>query len=391
MMAILFLGAAFVALVGHGYFWVAIVNRLHGLAGRRKLIDLATLACTVCFLAFPVYVLAHGKAVFAYWNSFSVSESLLAVRYFQACLLMSLGEFLVKSLWPSERDQSSTLLEASRESVDVDNSSSLDYYRGSYARFLGAIPGNQSTQLSIDCKRVMVPQLNHALEGIRIVHLSDFHMTGRLDVEWYKIVVDQVTQLEPDVVIITGDIVENPECFPWLEETIGQLSAEFGVYFILGNHDKYVDIARTKMILASAGHVCVSGQCLETAWNGVPVFLAGNERPWFENVGAWPEVGNHEARTAPLRVALQHTPDQWEWSRNNDVDLVFAGHTHGGQICLPILGAVACPSLYGTRYAAGVFRRGNCVMHVTRGLSGRTPLRWLCPPEIALLELVGPA
>ena len=82
-----------------------------------------------------------------------------------------------------------------------------------------------------------------------------------------------------------------------------------------------------------------------------------------------------------------HSPDQIAWARDHDADLVLAGHTHGGQICFPILGAVACPSIHGTRYTDGVYREGTTVLHVNRGLSGRTLLRWLCPPEISLLEL----
>lgn len=89
----------------------------------------------------------------------------------------------------------------------------------------------------------------------------------------------------------------------------------------------------------------------------------------------------------PLRVFLLHTPDQFAWACAHDADLVLAGHTHGGQVRFPVLGAVACPSLYGTRYAGGVFRRGPTVMHVTRGLGGKTPIRVNCPPEAALLRL----
>ena len=70
-----------------------------------------------------------------------------------------------------------------------------------------------------------------------------------------------------------------------------------------------------------------------------------------------------------------------------DADLALAGHTHGGQIQLPILGPIMSPSLHGSRYACGVFRRCDTVLHVGRGVSGETPLRWRCPPEIALLEL----
>lgn len=67
---------------------------------------------------------------------------------------------------------------------------------------------------------------------------------------------------------------------------------------------------------------------------------------------------------------------------------MLAGHTHGGQVQLPLLGVIMSPSLHGTRYACGVFRRGRTVMHVTRGVGGETPLRWRCPPELALLELI---
>ena len=384
MTALLFLGAAVVALIGHGYFWVAIVNRMHGLGGSQLLKDSVTFACMVCFLAIPVYVLLNGKAVQAQWYSSSVTEAVLAVRYFQGCLLMCLGELVVKTLWSPGRDHPSTLLSVDSEFVKAAQTSDRNIYRGTYPRVLSAIPGNQSTQVRIDRKKLVVSRLDSAHQGLRIAHVSDFHMTGRLDVSWYKMVVEQVNQLQPDVIALTGDIVESPDCVAWLESTICQLKARLGVYFILGNHDKFVDTARTKLILANAGHVCVSGQCLETLWNGTAVLLAGNERPWFSEVGQWPV---RESENAPLRVALQHTPDQWDWSCRHDVDLVLAGHTHGGQICFPVLGAVACPSLYGTRYAAGVFRRGNCVMHVTRGLSGKTPLRWRCPPEIALLEL----
>lgn len=391
MTVLLFLAATVVALVGHGYFWVAIVNRLHGYAGPPKLKDTLSLVFVVCFLAMPIYVLLHGKAVFAYWHSASVPEAALAVRYFQGCLLMCLGELLVKTFWSPGRDHPSTLASVECESVEAKETTDPAMYQGTFASLLGSVPGNQSTQLRIDRKRIVVPRLSAAHEGLRIVHVSDFHMTGRLDVAWYRMIVEQVNQLQGDVVAITGDIVESPECVPWLESTIGQLRAKLGVYFIMGNHDRFVDMARTKMILASAGHVCVSGQCLETSWQGGDVLIAGNERPWLTEVGDWPERGESESASQPLRVALQHTPDQWHWSCSHDVDLVMAGHTHGGQVRFPLLGAVACPSLYGTRFAAGVFRKGNCVMHVTRGLSGRTPLRWRCPPEIAVLELAAPA
>ena len=66
---------------------------------------------------------------------------------------------------------------------------------------------------------------------------------------------------------------------------------------------------------------------------------------------------------------------------------MLAGHNHGGQVRLPLVGAILAPSLSGTRYACGTFRRGNTVLHVSRGTGSLTPFRWNCPPEIALLVL----
>jgi predicted MPP superfamily phosphohydrolase len=94
-----------------------------------------------------------------------------------------------------------------------------------------------------------------------------------------------------------------------------------------------------------------------------------------------------ESNGLPLRILLAHGPDQFGWAQQNDFDLMLAGHNHGGQIRLPFLGAILAPSLGGTRYASGVFRRGRSVMHVSRGTGSLTPVRWNCPPEIALLIL----
>ncbi len=66
---------------------------------------------------------------------------------------------------------------------------------------------------------------------------------------------------------------------------------------------------------------------------------------------------------------------------------MLAGHLHGGQVCMPFLGAILAPSLYGVRYASGVFTRGKTVMHVSRGTGSLTPVRYNCPPEISLLTL----
>ena len=119
--------------------------------------------------------------------------------------------------------------------------------------------------------------------------------------------------------------------------------------------------------------------------NAAVVILAGNELPWFVPAADLRDCPPRAAPSGPPRIGLAHTPDQLDWACANEFDLLLAGHTHGGQICLPLVGPLFVPSIVGVRYAAGVFGRGPTVLHVTRGVSGELPVRWNCPPEIVRL------
>jgi predicted MPP superfamily phosphohydrolase len=86
-------------------------------------------------------------------------------------------------------------------------------------------------------------------------------------------------------------------------------------------------------------------------------------------------------------LLLSHTPDNIHWARTNNIDLMLAGHTHGGQWRFPVLGSVFVPSRYSRKYDCGVFWEPPTFLHVTRGISGREPLRWNCRPEVTWLML----
>ena len=88
-----------------------------------------------------------------------------------------------------------------------------------------------------------------------------------------------------------------------------------------------------------------------------------------------------------LRILLSHSPDQLAWAREQGFQLMLAGHNHGGQIRLPMIGPIVTPSLHGVKYASGVFDESPTVMHVSRGISGDQPLRWNCPPELTRVVL----
>ncbi len=207
---------------------------------------------------------------------------------------------------------------------------------------------------------------------------------------YFERIVEEANAFEPDIVAITGDIVECAPCLDWIPATLGRLRASGGVYYVLGNHDKRVDISRLHAALTAAGLAHVIADCHHLSIRGLPVVVGRNELPWYAPPSNFESCSPRNAPGGPLRILLAHSPDEFAWAQNQDVDLMLAGHLHGGQVRLPLFGAIFAPSRYGIRYTTGAFTAGNTVMHVSRGTGSLAPLRYNCPPEIALLTLVPP-
>lgn len=378
--------ALVLAALGHGFVWSAIVNRLHAWGGPRWSIKFLTLLCGLALLAIPTAILWHelnrGGSAFDPFD-----ERDWAAAYLWFSLLVGAGSLFVKPWIEAHRYDRTVLRQWTADRLDAVKALGRKPLYGAGAKLLGNLPGNEVLSVSIDRKRLAVPRLPDELKGLTIAHISDLHITGGIGREYFGYVVRQVNNLRPDVIAITGDVIENVECLPWLEASLGQLCAPLGVYFILGNHDLLIDAGGTRQALIDAGLTYLGGRWVRAEWNGVTVAIGGNELPWLPSAEVNEAAGH--STPADFRILLSHSPDQFKWGWQADVDLLLAGHTHGGQIQLPLLGIIMSPSLHGTRYACGVFRRDWTVMHVTRGISGETPIRWRCPPEIALLELTG--
>lgn len=387
--AVIWLALA-VATVGHGVIWASIVNRLHGLAGPRLAIKVATAACAIALIAIPLALLADAwQDRAATFNPFALDH--WTGYYARACVAVGVLGAVVKAVYEWRRYDRSVLVEWTADRREAMRRQTPRPLGTPYARLLCALPGNEALSLSVDRKKLAIPRLPAELAGATIAHLSDLHLTGRVGRDYFDYVVRTVNDLRPDAIAITGDVIECEACLSWLAPTLGRLCAPLGVYFILGNHDLFIDDYRTRQALVDEGLTCVTDRWIRADWNGASVTIAGNERPWKSAGDALDAPPVRGAATTGFRLALCHSPDQFSWCCRSDVDLALAGHTHGGQIQSPLWGPLAAPSLFGTRYACGVFRRGPTVLHVTRGVSGQTPLRWRCPPEIAMLELVRPA
>lgn len=255
-------------------------------------------------------------------------------------------------------------------------------------RWLARLPGNQIFEVETNVKALLVPRLPACLDGLTIVHLSDLHFTGRLTRAFFHWLVDQVNELDGDLVALTGDLIDEPECVGWIGEVLGRVRSRWGAFCIFGNHElRLGDIPLLAGQAEQAGWHYLGGCWRELRVRNQTILLAGNELPWLgppADLATWSAPADGRR---PLRILLSHSPDQIHWARARDFDLMLAGHTHGGQIQLPVIGPLIGQSRYGVRYACGVYHVPPTLLHVSRGVSGVQNLRLNCRPELAKLVL----
>ncbi len=273
------------------------------------------------------------------------------------------------------------------EWFDVQDHVQQSLLHGRKARWLGWVPGNEVTHLKIEHWRFQFDDLPDALEGFKICQLSDLHFTGLIGPEYFAQIVERVNLESPDLIVLTGDIVDVDRCVPWIPNVLGKLYAKHGIYFVLGNHDLLVsDQVQYRECFTKLGFVSAA----DGNWKSIDVgdaclFVAGNEMPWYDGAKSLPAVPS--SPKPKFSILLSHSPDQIGWAIHRGVDLMFAGHTHGGQIRLPLVGPIIAPSKFGIKYASGTFKVRDILMHVSRGLSGDEPIRINCPPELGFFTL----
>lgn len=245
---------------------------------------------------------------------------------------------------------------------------------------LARLPWNEQYQLEANVKTLQLPNLPTEWDGLSILHLSDLHFQGTVTSDYFVRVCEIAAEQPADLVCFTGDLLDNQSLVDWLPDTLGRLRGEHGTFFILGNHDWYQRPDETRDALARLGWTDVSSRTLTIEIFGRKLELGGDETPWMGTVPGF-------SRSADFRLLLSHTPDHIRRARQAGVDLMLSGHNHGGQVQLPLIGPVYSPSRYGCKYAGGTFWEAPTLLHVSRGVSGRHPLRWRCRPEITRLVL----
>ncbi len=241
-----------------------------------------------------------------------------------------------------------------------------------------------------------------------ILHVSDTHLTARDNtaISFLRSLPRKISV--PDLVIATGDLIEDNSGIAPVTDALNALPAKLGRYYILGSHDYYqsrfqsylkyftrpdgsrrsrrADTRELERRLEGAGWVSLTNGTGRLETDHGLIRLGGVDDPYLD-----PHTTGHieRSRDEVLAIGLAHSPDvASEWALNG-FDIVFAGHTHAGQVRFPGIGALVTNSDLPAALAGGLHRIGDTWLHVSPGLgTGRfAPIRFNCRPEVTLLHL----
>jgi uncharacterized protein len=242
-------------------------------------------------------------------------------------------------------------------------------------------------RFAVNDERIWLDALPRAFHGLRIVQISDIHHGLFLPKEWLSEAVRQANRLHPDIIALTGDFVTySRRNIGPAAELLGRLKARYGVFAVLGNHDFRVDPDAITRALSRQHIEVLRNRHVSMRFGGETLYLAGVDDYGY---GADLRRAMREVPRAAATVLLAHNPRVIHLASRNGVSLVLSGHTHGGQVNLPLLGTVYGRSPERLRYKIGWDRMGATQIYVSRGIGTIVlPWRLRCPAEITHLELL---
>jgi hypothetical protein len=251
-------------------------------------------------------------------------------------------------------------------------------------------------QVNVDIKIKNLPPSFH---GYKIAHMSDFHSSMLVPGDLLSEAVDVAMSAKPDMIALTGDFLTvilnmyHPRYVDRLADAFASMSAPSGIFAVMGNHDigcgNEAMAKLEKALSEMAGVQWLRNKNVEIKKGDGVIDLIGTDDYWAQSLSLRKSyVGLEKGR---VRVMLSHNPDINELvtATGKRIDLILSGHTHGGQIIIPLLGAPHVPSNHGLKYLAGLVKDGERQTYVTRGVGHViVPIRFNCPPEVTIITLV---
>ena len=239
--------------------------------------------------------------------------------------------------------------------------------------------------------KIPVPNLPLSFHGFTLAHLTDIHLGFLVSESFVEEIVHRTNSLNTDAIVCTGDYVHNRNTIEEIDKVwpiLSKLSARHGVYSVLGNHDHWGDSSRSLYWLERSGQN-IRHQCKAIYKGRDRILIGGAGDFWGDKLNI--DKAFSSSDQDDCRILLSHNPDSVDTEFETPLSLVLSGHTHGGQVVIPFLGAPKLP-VKNKAYSSGLIATPRTPLFISRGIGWAIlPVRFNCYPEIAVLELVNPS
>jgi predicted MPP superfamily phosphohydrolase len=252
----------------------------------------------------------------------------------------------------------------------------------------GALVGRLDFQVrEVD---IPIPGLPADLDGLRLLHLSDIHLSAFLTESQLARVIDAANQLHPHLAAVTGDLISAPgDPLDACLRQLARLKTDGGVVACMGNHERYAGVQNYATAAgARLGISFLRDQSRALRFGQATLHVAGVDyQPLFQK-SSYLRTAERLVVPGETNLLLSHNPDVFPVAARQGYNLMLAGHTHGGQVTVEILDQAINPARFLTPYVYGLYREGSAAAYVTRGVGTiGIPARIGALPEISLLRL----